>query len=101
MLFRCLIAAGILLAAFAPLSGDATFKSKPAKDALAKFEEAKAALDKKHAEELANPKIVSERLGHSSIQITLNTYSHVLPTMQGKATSALNDIRGGRKASIS
>lgn len=28
-----------------------------------------------------NPKIVSERLGHSSIAITLDTYSHVLPTM--------------------
>lgn len=48
-----------------------------------------------------NPKIVSERLGHSSIQITLDTYSHVLPTMQGKATSALNGILGGRKPPIS
>lgn len=39
-----------------------------------------------------NPKIVSERLGHSSIQITLDTYSHVLPTMQSKATGALDSI---------
>jgi len=30
-------------------------------------------------------KIVSERLGHSSIQITLDTYSHVLPPMQASA----------------
>jgi integrase len=39
-----------------------------------------------------NPKIVSERLGHSKIQITLDTYSHVLPTMQKKATEQLNKI---------
>src|SRR5215203_7493048 len=32
-----------------------------------------------------NPKIVSEMLGHSSIAITLDTYSHVLPTMQESA----------------
>jgi integrase len=29
-----------------------------------------------------NPKVVSERLGHSTIVLTLDTYSHVLPTMQ-------------------
>lgn len=29
-----------------------------------------------------HPKIVSERLGHSDITITLNTYSHVIPGMQ-------------------
>jgi integrase len=29
-----------------------------------------------------NPKVVSERLGHADISITLNTYSHVLPNMQ-------------------
>jgi integrase len=29
-----------------------------------------------------NPKVVSERLGHADVTITLNTYSHVLPTMQ-------------------
>jgi integrase len=31
-----------------------------------------------------NPKIVSERLGHASIVLTLDTYSHVLPDMQGR-----------------
>lgn len=30
-------------------------------------------------------KIVSERLGHASIEITLNTYAHVLPTIQAGA----------------
>jgi integrase len=39
-----------------------------------------------------NAKVVSERLGHSKIQITLDTYSHVLPTMQEKAADALNGI---------
>lgn len=29
-----------------------------------------------------NPKIVSERLGHSKVSITLDVYSHVLPDMQ-------------------
>jgi integrase len=36
-----------------------------------------------------NPKIVSERLGHSSIVLTLDTYSHVLPSMQKAATDKL------------
>jgi len=36
-----------------------------------------------------NPKVVSERLGHSSIVMTLDTYSHVLPSMQQAATEKL------------
>ena len=32
-----------------------------------------------------NPKIVSERLGHSSVTITLDLYSHVTKTMQDDA----------------
>ncbi len=39
-----------------------------------------------------NPKIVSEMLGHSSITITLDTYSHVLPNMQRDAVKALEDV---------
>jgi integrase len=39
-----------------------------------------------------NPKIVSEMLGHASIAITLDTYSHVLPTMQESAIRALEEI---------
>ena len=38
-----------------------------------------------------NPKIVSEMLGHASVAITLDTYSHVLPTMQENAIRALED----------
>lgn len=35
-----------------------------------------------------NPKIVSERLGHSGVNITLDIYSHVLPEMQQEAAKA-------------
>ena len=38
-----------------------------------------------------NPKVVSEMLGHSSIAITLDTYSHVLPTMQESAADAMEE----------
>ncbi len=38
-----------------------------------------------------NPKIVSEMLGHSSISVTLDTYSHVLPTMRANAVRALEE----------
>lgn len=36
-----------------------------------------------------NAKVVSEMLGHASITITLNTYSHVLPDMQDTAADAM------------
>lgn len=42
-----------------------------------------------------NPKIVSERLGHSSITLTMDTYSHCMPGMQRSATDALAAALGG------
>jgi len=43
------------------------------------------------------PKIVSERLGHASVTLTLDTYSHVLPTMQQQAADKLEAVLfGGR-----
>ena len=39
-----------------------------------------------------NPKVVSERLGHASIVLTLDTYSHVLPNMQQAATTKLETL---------
>ena len=36
-----------------------------------------------------NPKIVSERLGHASVPLTFDTYSHVLPTIQNAAVEAV------------
>jgi integrase len=37
-----------------------------------------------------HPKIVSERLGHSGVSITLDTYSHVLPGLQAQAAAQLD-----------
>jgi integrase len=39
-----------------------------------------------------NAKIVSERLGHSKIAVTLDTYSHLLPTMQDGAAAELERL---------
>jgi integrase len=39
-----------------------------------------------------NPKVVSERLGHSTVVLTLDTYSHVIPTMQQGATARLEKL---------
>ena len=41
-----------------------------------------------------NVKVVSERLGHASVTITLDTYSHVLPTMQKGAAEKMGLILG-------
>jgi integrase len=41
-----------------------------------------------------NIKVISERLGHSNIKVTLDTYSHVLPTMQDEAAKAIDDLYG-------
>jgi integrase len=42
-----------------------------------------------------HPKIVSEMLGHSSIAITLDTYSHVIPGLGDAAASAMEDALRG------
>jgi integrase len=39
-----------------------------------------------------HPKVVSERLGHASIAITLDVYSHVLPSMQTEAARAIDEL---------
>lgn len=39
-----------------------------------------------------NPKVVSERLGHASIVMTLDVYSHVLPDMQKQAAEKLETM---------
>ena len=44
-------------------------------------------------------KVVSERLGHSSIAITLDTYSHVAPGMQGEAAAVVADLVAGAAVS--
>ena len=42
-----------------------------------------------------NPKVVSEQLDHASVVLTLDTYSHVLPTMQKAASQKLERILFG------
>ncbi len=39
-----------------------------------------------------NPKIVQELLGHASIRLTLETYSHLLPTLQATAADAFDQM---------
>jgi integrase len=38
-----------------------------------------------------HPKIVSERLGHATVALTLDTYSHVLPGLQEAAARAFDE----------
>lgn len=42
-----------------------------------------------------HPKVVSERLGHASVSITLDLYSHVLPDAQDSAVSAMDAMFQG------
>jgi integrase len=39
-----------------------------------------------------HPKIVTERLGHSSVSITLDLYSHVIPGLQAEAAEKLGEM---------
>jgi integrase len=39
-----------------------------------------------------NPKVIQELLGHSKIGITLDVYSHVLPSMHQEAASKMDDL---------
>ena len=39
-----------------------------------------------------HPKVVQERLGHSDISLTLNIYSHVLPSMQEEAAEKMDEL---------
>ena len=39
-----------------------------------------------------HPRIVMETLGHSQISLTLNTYSHVIPSLQRQAADRMEDI---------
>ncbi|MGD7051444.1 site-specific integrase [Sutcliffiella horikoshii] len=39
-----------------------------------------------------HPKVVQELLGHSSITMTIDTYSHLMPNMQSEAVNALDEM---------
>ncbi|MFI5167985.1 MAG: hypothetical protein ACHQQS_15360 [Thermoanaerobaculales bacterium] len=40
-------------------------------------------------------RVASERLGHASIVMTLDTYSHVLPDMQKEASDKMEELLFG------
>lgn len=42
-----------------------------------------------------HPKVVQERLGHSRISTTMDTYTHVIPTMQEEAAQRIDDLFSG------
>ena len=42
-----------------------------------------------------HPKVVSERLGHANISITLDTYSHAIPAMQEEAAERIAELVSG------
>ena len=48
-----------------------------------------------------NPKVVSERLGHATVTLTLDTYSHVLPSMQQEAADVLGRLVTAKAAQSS
>ena len=47
-----------------------------------------------------SPKVIAERLGHSTIVLTLDTYSHVLPSMQEDATNEIEQILFAKKKAV-
>lgn len=43
-------------------------------------------------------KAIAERLGHSQITVTLNTYAHLAAELQGQAAEAMSRVIGPRTA---
>ena len=48
-----------------------------------------------------HPRVVMERLGHSSIRVTLDTYSHVVGGLQESAAQRFDDFVGAKNRSVS
>jgi integrase len=46
-----------------------------------------------------HPRVVMEILGHSTIALTMNTYSHVMPQAQRQAVELLQGLFGAPAAS--
>jgi len=44
-----------------------------------------------------SPRVVMETLGHSEIGLTMNTYSHVLPSLQREAADRMDELLGGAR----
>lgn len=47
---------------------------------------------KQQLEQGVHPKVVQERLGHASIAVTMDLYSHVMPTVQKDAAAQLEKV---------
>jgi len=54
-----------------------------------------------------HPKVVSDRLGHSTLSITIDTYSHVMPSLDADAAATvasqlftLHRATGARRAAV-
>lgn len=47
-----------------------------------------------------HPKVVQERLGHATITLTLDTYSHVVPGMQERAAERLDSLLDDSKPAV-
>ena len=44
--------------------------------------------------EIASTGVIQEMLGHANIRQTMDTYSHVLPTMQQQAAERMDEMLG-------
>ena len=47
-----------------------------------------------------HPKIVQERVGHATIQVTLDTYSHVAPGLQQAAAEGFDKVLLPRRENV-
>ncbi len=48
-------------------------------------------------EQGAHPKYIQEQAGHSSIQVTMDTYGHLFPNRDGGWTDKLDDVMPERE----
>lgn len=47
-----------------------------------------------------HPKVVADGLGHATIAVTLDTYSHVIPTLQEQTANELASLILGHEPSV-
>ncbi|MHB2020761.1 MAG: site-specific integrase [Candidatus Xenobia bacterium] len=61
---------------------------------LTRFHDLRHAMATMMLEDGTHPKVVQERLGHATISVTLDTYSHVKPQLQREAAAKFDDKFG-------
>lgn len=47
-----------------------------------------------------HPKVISGRLGHATVAMTLRLYSHAIPALQHHAAAAIADLTSGAAAAL-